>query len=174
MKLSVKSILLIGILALGANRLLVAQTPNTRFEDWYRFKYGRAPSEEARLVPGLTSQDLRVDENGVAQHISVFTSDRLPLSVTLVIDQSVTHDTMEKINDSLAALHREFSPYDEMSVFTKNGVTMHTAFTAAQSARLGAVLQYSKGIGRDPLMGLTGPLAHDSVINNMPVDGSAP
>jgi VWFA-related protein len=129
---------------------------------------------KGRLVPGLTYRDVRVYENGVAQHPVFFTSDPAPLSVALVIDQSVTHDTMEKINDSLSALQGAFSPYDEVSVFTyNNGVKEQTAFTAAQSARLGAVLEDSKGIGRDPLMGLTGPLAHDQVINNMPIDGVA-
>ncbi len=129
---------------------------------------------KGHLVPGLTYRDVQVFENGLAQHISVFTTDPAPLSVALVIDQSVTSDTMEKINDSLAALQGAFSPYDEVAVFTyNNGVKEQTTFTAAQSARLGAVLEQSKGIGRDPLMGLTGPLAHDTVINNMPVDGVA-
>jgi VWFA-related protein len=129
---------------------------------------------KGHIVPGLTYRDVQVFENGLAQHISVFTTDPAALSVALVIDQSVTSDTMEKINDSLSALQGAFSPYDEIAVFTyNNGVKEQTTFTAAQSARLGAVLEQSKGIGRDPLMGLTGPLAHDTVINNLPVDGVA-
>jgi VWFA-related protein len=129
---------------------------------------------KGHMVPGLTYRDVQVFENGLPQHISVFTTDPAPLSVALVIDQSVTHDTMEKINDSLSALQGAFSPYDEVAVFTyNNGVKEQTTFTAAQSARLGAVLEDSKAVGRDPLMGLTGPLAHDTVINNMPVDGVA-
>jgi VWFA-related protein len=127
---------------------------------------------KGHLVPGLTWRDVRVYESGLLQQIRLFTTDPFPLSVALVIDQSVTHDTMEKINDSLAALQGAFSPYDEVSVFTfNNGVKKQTAFTSAQSARLGAVLEASKGIGRDPLMGMTGPLSHGSVINNMPIDG---
>ena len=129
---------------------------------------------KGHIVPGLTYRDVQVFENGVAQHVSVFTTDPAALSVALVIDQSVTSDTMEKINDSLSALQGAFSPYDEVAVFTyNNGVKEQTTFTAAQSARLGAVLEQSKGIGRDPLMGLTGPLAHDQVVNNMPIDGVA-
>ena len=117
---------------------------------------------------------MRLYENGVLQHTAVFLTDPAPLSVGLVIDQSVTHDTMEKVNDSLSALQGAFSPYDEVAVFTYNsGVKEQTTFTAAQSARLGAVLEHSKAVGRDPLMGLTGPLAHDNVINNMPIDGVA-
>jgi VWFA-related protein len=126
------------------------------------------------LVPGLTWRDVRVYENGLRQQIRLFTADPFPLSVALVIDQSVTFDTMEKINDSLSALQGAFTPYDEISVFTyNNGVRKQTDFTAAQSARLGAILERSKGLGRDPLMGMSGPLSHGSVINNMPVDGVA-
>jgi len=129
---------------------------------------------KGHMVPGLTYRDVRVYENGVLQHPVVFTSDPAPVSVAIVIDQSVTQDTMEKINDSLGALQGAFSPYDEVAVFTyNNGVKEQTGFTAAQSARLGAVLEHSKGIGREPLQGLTGPLAHDQVINNQPIDGVA-
>ena len=130
--------------------------------------------KKGHIVPGLTYRDVRVYENGVLEHPVVFLTDPAPLSVALVFAQCVTHDTMEKINDSLAALQGAFSPYDEVAVFTyNNGVKEQTTFTAAQSARLGAVLEQSKAIGRDPLMGLTGPLAHDQVINNMPIDGVA-
>jgi VWFA-related protein len=123
-------------------------------------------------VYGLTWRDVRVYENGLRQQIKLFTTDPFPLAVALVIDQSVTHDTMEKINASLAALQGAFTPYDEVSVFTyNNGVKKQTDFTAAQSARLGAVLERSKGEGRDPIMGLTGPLSHGAMINNMPIDG---
>ena len=129
---------------------------------------------KGRLVPGLTYRDVRIYENGLLQRTATFLTDPAPLSVGLVIDQSVTADTMEKVNDSLSALQGAFSPYDEVAVFTyNNGVKEQTTFTAAQSARLGAVLEQSKGIGRDPIMGLTGPLAHDQVINNMPIDGVA-
>ena len=76
----------------------------------------------------------------------------LPALGRLVIDQSVTFDTMAKINNALGALQGAFTPYDEVAVFTyNNGPTDATDFTAAQSARLGAVLEHSKGKGRDPV-----------------------
>jgi VWFA-related protein len=126
---------------------------------------------KGRLVPGLTWRDTRVFENGVRQHMSYFTVDPFPLSVALVIDQSVTFDTMTKINNALAALQGAFSPYDQVAVFTyNNGPQMRTDFTAAQSARLAAVLEQSKGSGRDPVMGLGGPLAQTTNINNQQFD----
>jgi VWFA-related protein len=126
---------------------------------------------KGHLVPGLTWRDVRVYENGLKQSPKLFTVDPYPLSVALVIDQSVTFDTMEKINDSLSALQGAFSPYDEIAVFTyNNGVTKQTGFTAAQSARLGVILDRSKGKGREPLMPLGGPLSSAGTINNRDID----
>jgi len=123
------------------------------------------------LVPGITWRDVRVYENGVRQQMRLFTVDPFPLSVAVVIDQSVPFDTMTKINNSLASLQGAFTKYDEVAVFTyNNGVKMQTEFTAAQSARLGAVLENSKGKGREfaPLMG--GPLDHNITKNGYEVD----
>jgi VWFA-related protein len=126
---------------------------------------------KGRLVPGIHARDVRVFENGVRQPLRFFTTDPFPLSVALVIDQSVTEDTMEKINDSLRALQGAFTPYDEVSVFTyNNGVTKQTDFTAAQSARLGAVLERSKAPGREALMPLGGPLASAGTKSNQQID----
>jgi len=126
---------------------------------------------KGKLVPGLTPRDVRVYENGLRQQMRFFTTDPFPLSVALVIDQSVTQDTMEKINDSLSALQGAFTPYDEVSVFTyNNGVTRQTGFTAAQSARLGVILERSKAVGREPNMDMGGPMSQTTLKNNQQVD----
>ncbi len=50
MKRSIRSILFIGALAIGANSLLIAQTTSPWFEGWYRAKFGRpSPTEQARI-----------------------------------------------------------------------------------------------------------------------------
>jgi VWFA-related protein len=124
-----------------------------------------------RLVPGLTYRDVRIYENGARQDIRFFTTDPFPLSVAIVIDQSVTYDTMEKINDSLSALQNAFTPYDEVALFTyNNGATKQTDFTAAQSARLTALLERTKSTGREPVMGVYSPLDNNVIINNQVVD----
>ena len=124
-----------------------------------------------QFVPDLTPRDVRIYENGLRQQMRFWTSDPFPLSVAFVIDQSVTQDTMDKINTSLSALQGAFAPYDEVAVYTyNNGVTEQTTFTAAQSNRLGVILDRSKGQGREPLMGLGGPLSQTLVKNNQPVD----
>jgi VWFA-related protein len=122
---------------------------------------------KGRLVPGLTPRDVRVYENGLRQQLAIFTVDPFPLSVALVIDQSMTYDNMTKVNNSLAALQGAFTPYDEIAVFTyNNGPKMQTDFTGAQSARLGAVLERSKAPGRDAVYyDTSGPLGQNINLN---------
>jgi VWFA-related protein len=122
---------------------------------------------KGRLVPGIDWREVRIYENGVRQQMAIFTSDPFPLSLALVIDQSVTFDTMERINNALEALPGAFAPYDDIAIFTyNNGAQMQTDFTAATGNRAIAVLERSKGKGRDPIMGLGGPLAQTTTINN--------
>jgi len=96
-----------------------------------------------------------------------------------VIDQSVTFDTMEKVNNSLGALQGAFTPYDQLAVFTyNNGVREQTqpstespdGFLAAQSARLGVILERSKAKGNEPDMAMGGPLDQTLIKNNEIVD----
>ncbi len=130
-----------------------------------------------QLVPGITWREVRVYENNLRQHMAVYTTDAAPLSVALVIDQSVTFDEMTKINNSLAALQGAFTPYDEIAVFTyNNGPRMRTDFTAAQSARLSAVLEQSKSVGREPMfydagsaLGSNINLNNNAQMNTMPL-----
>ena len=126
---------------------------------------------KGNLVPDLTWRDVRVYENGLRQHIQYWSPDPFPLSVAFVIDQTVTQDTMDKINISLGALQGAFAAYDEVAVFTyNNGVTEQTTFTAAQGNRLGAILERSKGPGREQTQYLGGPLSQTTYKNDQPVD----
>ena len=125
------------------------------------------------LVPGLDSRDIRVYENGLMQHITNFTVDPFPLSVAVIVDQSMSQDYMDRVNDSLGSLQSAFAPYDEVAVFTyNNGPKMVTDFTASQSARLTQAITRSKGTGREPLMAgsLSGPLSQTTNINDQNFD----
>ncbi len=107
---------------------------------------------KGQLVPGITWRDVRVFENGVRQHMAVFTVDPVPLSIAVVIDQSMTHDTMTRVNNALGALPSVFAPYDAVAVFTyNNGPKMQTDYTSGTSARLSAVIEQSKSTGRDQM-----------------------
>lgn len=127
--------------------------------------------KKQRLVPGITWREVRIYENNIPQRISLFTVDPFPLSVAIVIDQSLTPDNMAKVNNSLAALQGAFAPYDEVAVFTyNNGPQKRTDFTAANSARLEFALNNSKSTGREVYMNMGGPLAQTTVINGRNFD----
>jgi VWFA-related protein len=123
---------------------------------------------KGNLVPGLTWRDVRVYENGVRQHMAVFTMDPWPLSVAFVIDQSLPFDTMARVNASLSAVEAAFTPYDEVAVFTyNNGPRMRTPFTAGQSPRLDAVLEQAKSTGREPMYYAAGEALESGInLNN--------
>jgi VWFA-related protein len=53
-------------------------------------------------------------------------------------------------------------------------VGVDPGFDAAQSARLGVILQRAKSTGREPIMGLGGPLAQGMVKNNQTIPGANP
>lgn len=128
---------------------------------------------KGRQVSGLLPRDVQVYENGLMQHIQVFTSDALPLSVAIVIDQSMTQDEMTRVNDALGALQDAFTNYDEVAVFTYNKIPqLVTDFTGAQSPRLTQAIERSKGEGRDTIMAgsLSGPMSCTTCINNMNID----
>jgi hypothetical protein len=123
-------------------------------------------------VAGLTWRDFEIYENNVRQRIDAFSADAVPLSVALVIDQSLQKDTMKKVNDSLSAIQGGFTAYDEVAVFTyADGVSNPTDFTAALSARLPAVLEKSKKPGEDLGPPITsGPMASGPTINGQEID----
>lgn len=128
---------------------------------------------KGNLVAGLEARDIRVYENGLLQHITNFTRDPYPLSVALVVDQSMSQDSMDRVNTALGALQGSFAPYDEVAVFTySNGPKMVTDLTAAQSARLAQAVERSKSSGREALLAgsLSGPMAQTTVINNEQFD----
>jgi len=116
---------------------------------------------KGKLVPGLTFRDFKVFENGIREPLRLFTVDPAPLSIAFVIDQSLTSDVMEKVNNSLGAIQGALTPYDEVAVFSyNNGAQERTGFTGAQSARLPAVLALTKETGTEELIPVnSGPLA---------------
>lgn len=128
---------------------------------------------KGNLVAGLDARDIRVYENGLLQHITNFTRDPYPLSVALVVDQSMSQDNMDRVNTALGALQGSFAPYDEVAVFTySNGPKMVTDLTASQSARLTQAVERSKSSGREAMLAgsLSGPLAQTTVVNNQQFD----
>jgi VWFA-related protein len=122
---------------------------------------------KGHLVPGLTWRDVHVYENNVIMHPRIFTVDPYPLSVGVVIDNSLGIHEMATVSNSLGALQGAFTPYDEVAVFTyNNGPKMVTGFTGGQSARLGAAIELSKATGREyGFYDTSGPMSRGININ---------
>ena len=126
---------------------------------------------KGKLVAGINWREIRIYENNQPQRISLFTVDPFPLSIAIVIDQSLTPDNMAKVNNSLAALQGAFAPYDEVAVYTyNNGPQKRTDFTAGQSDRLNYALNNSKSTGRDVYMNMGGPMAQTNTLNGKVFD----
>ncbi|MGA8042752.1 MAG: VWA domain-containing protein [Terracidiphilus sp.] len=116
---------------------------------------------KGKLVAGLTWRDFRVFENGAYEPLKQFFVDPFPLSVAFVIDQSLTADVMQRVNDSLGAIQGALTPYDEIAIFSyNNGAQERTGFTGAQSGRVPAVLALTKETGREEMIPYnSGPMA---------------
>ena len=118
---------------------------------------------KGRLVPGLTWRDVRVYENNERRQIRRFIVDPVPMSMAVVVDQSLEQHVMTTVDNSLGALNAAFAPYDEVAVFTyNNGPRELTTFTGGSSPRLVAAIDRAKAPGRDqyyyaPGEGLGGP-----------------
>ncbi len=81
-------------------------------------------------VPGLHGARFACTRTTCRSASPTFTVDPFPLSVAIVIDQSLTFDNMAKVNNSLSALQGAFAPYDEVAVYTyNNGPQKRTDFT---------------------------------------------
>jgi VWFA-related protein len=71
-------------------------------------------------VPGLTTRDFALTDSGIAQDVQSVTLDRLPLSVTLVLDtsRSVTGDRLTHLVQAGQGLIAALHPNDRASLIT--------------------------------------------------------
>ena len=66
---------------------------------------------------GLKTEDFQVYEEGVPQNITYFSSDPVPLSAVIMIDQSLDAQARSKLNETVLALIESFSDFDEVALF---------------------------------------------------------
>jgi VWFA-related protein len=124
---------------------------------------------KGKLVAGLTWRDFKVYENGNYEPLRFFSVSAMPLSIAFVIDQSVTRDVMEKVNNSMGAIQGALTPYDEVAIFTyANGAhNWSNGFTGGQSARVPYVLSMAKASGTEEAVPVnSGPFGGCSVSKN--------
>jgi len=124
-----------------------------------------------KLIPGLTSLDFRVYEDGQLQQLKFFTADAFPLSAAVVVATDLPSVTMKKINETLPALVGAFSEFDEVALYRYgHTVTQVSGYTGATNIPTAAINRI-KRTGREggpPITG--GPFGGGPTINGHPVN----
>jgi VWFA-related protein len=131
----------------------------------------RVKDGSGRLVPGLSSNDFKVYEDGVAQQLKFFTADAFPLSAAVVVATDLPSTTMKKVNDTLPALIGAFSEVDEVALYRYGHTVQQISGFAGASSISTANVNRIKRAGRQggPPMG-GGPFGGGPSINGHPVN----
>ena len=124
-----------------------------------------------KLIPGLTSDDFKVYEDGVPQRLIFFTADSFPLSAAVVVATDLPSTTMKKVNETLPALISAFSEFDEVALY-RYGHTVQqvSGFTGASGVSTASVNRIKRPgrQGGPPMVG--GPFGGGPTINGHPVN----
>jgi VWFA-related protein len=124
-----------------------------------------------KLVPGLTSNDFTIYEDGVPEELKYFTADAFPLSAAIVISTEMPSSTMKKVNETLPALIGAFSQYDEVALYryghTVQQVSGYTGAASVPTASLNRIKRPGREAG-PPVVG--GPFGGGPSINGHPVN----
>jgi len=130
----------------------------------------RVKDRAGKLVPGLTSNDFKVYEDGVAQQLKFFTADAFPLSAAVVVATDLPASTMKKVNETLPALIAAFSEFDEVALYryghTVQQVSGFTGATSVPTASINRIKRPGRE-GGPPMTG--GPFGGGPSINGHPV-----
>ncbi len=130
----------------------------------------RVKDSSGRLVPGLSSNDFKVYEDGVAQQLKFFTADAFPLSAAVVVATDLPSTTMKKVNETLPALIGAFSEVDEVALYRYGHTVQQVSGFSGASSISTATVNRIKRPGRQggpPMTG--GPFGGGPSINGHPV-----
>jgi VWFA-related protein len=100
-----------------------------------------ATDGKGRHVPALNEGDFKIYEDGVAQHVSVFTRERLPLSLSVLIDASNSmQSSLPAVKAAALRLLREMRGDDQAQIVQfNNHFTVRQDFTSDPAALEAAV-----------------------------------
>lgn len=130
---------------------------------------------DGHLVNGLQSTDFEVLENGVAQKMNFFSSDAIPLSAAVVIDEGINDVTLRKVNETMPALIGAFSPYDEVAVFQYgDSVRKVAGFQSTSGSKLANAIKSNRHSGSYGVPVTGGPMVAGPTVNGRPFDPGQP
>lgn len=122
------------------------------------------------LVAGIRPDEFRVFDDGVEQHISLFSADSSPLSAVLLIDDDLKMKPARNVQKSLVAMAGGFGPADEVAVARFDAFFSSVLdFTADRGRLIDALSRLDlnssfPGVGSEPMT--SGPM-----INGRPAPG---
>ena len=68
------------------------------------------------LVPDLEKRDFRIFQDGVEQQVQFFSSDPIPISAVILLDDNLPNRPAEQVQRSLDSIAAGFGPRDEVAV----------------------------------------------------------
>jgi VWFA-related protein len=167
---------LAALLFLGIPSTLVAQTPaRIKARSELVVVPVTVKDDRGHLVSDLERSDFRVFEDGAEQEISLFSADPFPLSVAVVVDDSLPTKLVDAAQQSLMSVAGAFGPNDEVGLivfdqFTKTLLPLTTSndelFTQLKRLRLGST--FSEPTPSGPLVGDQGPIINGRTITGAP------
>ena len=102
-----------------------------------------------RHVTGLAPDDFKIFEDGVPQQLCLFTQERLPISLAILVDSSLSmqRDKLERSFQALEAVLRSLGPADRFNLllFNKDTTLFAPAPVPADTAAVEKALDFVRG-----------------------------
>jgi len=132
----------------------------------------RVTDETGRMVSGLIAKNFSVYEDGKKQAMNFFTSDPFSLSAAIILDLNLPDATLQKVNETFAALEGAFSQFDQVALYVYGENVTRLADFEAVGRQLDAQLNQLRTVrGENNGVPITsGPLGPQGPsVNGVPV-----
>jgi VWFA-related protein len=125
-----------------------------------------------QLVGDLTRSDFRILADGVEQKITGFSSDAVPLSAVVLLDNDLGQRVASQVQKSLTTIAAGFGPTDEVALVTYDQFPETVADFSANNDQLFTVLKRLQ-IGSHNSQVIADPTTAGPVVNGMPAGTAA-
>ena len=123
---------------------------------------------KGQLVAGLGKDDFRLFSDNVAQKITGFSSDAIPLSTVVLIDNDLPDRAVTQVQKSLEAIAGGFGPSDEVSLVTYDQYPNLVSDFSTNNDQLFTQLKRLE-LGSHPTQTISDPTTAGPFINGQPV-----
>jgi VWFA-related protein len=128
---------------------------------------------QGQLVGDLTQTDFRLFSDGVEQKIARFSSEAVPLSTVVLIDNDLPDRAVTQVQKSLEAIAGGFGPRDEVALVTYDQFPSVVFDFSTNNDQLFTQLKRLE-IGSHPTQVIADPTTAGPFINGRPVEAATP